>query len=89
MSWSICCSVETGVAFTQAFGDIDERFYNSMETVYADVIRYLNDEQTPEWYVEFGERLEEIVKRTAGIGWGFHDNIEEIHMGLKWLADDV
>jgi hypothetical protein len=71
--------VENGVRFTLTFGDIDERFYNSMESMYADIINQVNRDETGELFEEFEERLEAIVWNTRGVGWGFHDNLAEMH----------
>lgn len=76
--------VEMGVAFTLTYGDIDERFYNSMVSVYADVIGIVNEDDTGELFGEFGERLEKIVTDTEDIGWGFHDDLADLHARLDW-----
>ncbi len=67
--------VEQGVNFTNAYGDIDEPFYNSMESMYEKVV---------EWIVRyeiqdiFKARCVKIVEETSGIGWGFHDFLNDI-----------
>ena len=33
--------VEMGVQFTNAYGDIDEAFYNSMESMYERAVKYI------------------------------------------------
>ena len=70
--------VEQGIRFTNAYGDIDEPFYNSMESMYENalelVIKY-NLQAT------FQERCRKIVKDTSHIGWGFHDGLSEIYSG--------
>lgn len=71
--------VENGVRFTLTYGDMDERFYNSMESVYADIINQVNKDETGELFEEFEERLEAIVWDTREVGWGFHENLAEIH----------
>lgn len=65
--------VEQGVEFTNTYGDIDERFYISMETMYEKVITICNEEE--EFIQLFKERLKKIVMDTDGIGWGFHDQL--------------
>ncbi|MCH5583692.1 plasmid pRiA4b ORF-3 family protein [Shimazuella sp. AN120528] len=69
--------VELGVEFTNAYGDIDERFYSSIESMYKTVIQMLNDAKNREWHDLFGERVRAVVKNTEGIGWGFHDSLAE------------
>ena len=68
--------VEQGVKFTNAYGDINESFYNSMESMYEKVV---------EWIVRyemqdiFNARCARIVEDTSGIGWGFHDALSDIY----------
>ena len=77
--------VEFGVSFTLTYGDIDERFYSSIESVYADIIRTVNDDETAELFEDFEERISAIVSDTEGIGWGFHDILSELHAQLRWI----
>lgn len=77
--------VEMGASFTLTYGDIDERFYYSMVSMYADVIDTVNEDETAELYDEYEERISKIVSDTEGIGWGFHDNLYEIHAQLRWI----
>lgn len=81
--------VEMGVAFTNDFGDIDERYYMSMEDMYASVIKLLNEEETPELFEEYAERILNVVEATDGIGWGFHDALGDIYYDLKWIQEDM
>ncbi|CAH0119012.1 MULTISPECIES: DUF6155 family protein [unclassified Paenibacillus] len=77
--------VENGVDFTLSYGDIDERFYYSMASVYADIIDQVNEDEMAELFDEFEDRLEAIVLKTVDIGWGFHDNLAELHAQLRWI----
>jgi Family of unknown function (DUF6155) len=67
--------VEQGVKYTNAYGDIDEPFYNSMESMY---------EKSVEWIIRyeiqdiFKNRCIKIVEDTSGMGWGFHDALRDI-----------
>ncbi|WP_035557930.1 DUF6155 family protein [Hymenobacter sp. IS2118] len=67
--------VETGVRFTNAYGDIDEGFYSSLETVYAKALALMQREQL---LPQFAARTAQIVRDTSGIGWGFHDYLTEV-----------
>ncbi|MFM1655827.1 DUF6155 family protein [Brevibacillus sp. B_LB10_24] len=77
--------VEMGVSFTLNYGDIDERFYYSMASMYADIIGIVNDDETAELFDEYEERIEEIISKTEGIGWGFHENLADLHAQLRWI----
>ncbi|WP_240763206.1 DUF6155 family protein [Paenibacillus thalictri] len=77
--------VENGVDFTLSYGDIDGRFYYSMASMYANIIDQVNEDELGELFDEFKERLEAIVSKTEGIGWGFYDNLAELHSQLRWL----
>ncbi|MGG0716594.1 DUF6155 family protein [Robertmurraya massiliosenegalensis] len=78
--------VELGTDFTLAYGDIDERFYMSMESMYHNVVKECNKKK--EYYDEFKDRLYSIVEKTDGIGWGYHDMIIEHYYSLNWLDDE-
>lgn len=71
--------VECGVEYTNTYGDIDERFYNSMESVYQDVIDMLENMDDEEMIRRFHDRLRAAVDDTSNIGWGFHDYLTEAY----------
>ncbi|MCS7461205.1 plasmid pRiA4b ORF-3 family protein [Paenibacillus doosanensis] len=77
--------IEMGVSYTLTYGDIDERFYYSMASMYANVINMVNDDETGEWFDAYEERLEAIVLSTRGIGWGFYDKLADLHAQLQWV----
>ena len=68
--------VEQGVQFTLAYGDIDEPFYNSMESVYDQTLNHLL-----KWEIKdsFQPRCHQVVQDTRGMGWGFHDALTEMY----------
>jgi hypothetical protein len=68
--------VEMGVQFTNTYGDIDEPFYNSMESMYERAVKYIVQHKMQ---VQFEERCRKIVNDTSGIGWGFHDELGYIY----------
>lgn len=80
--------VEMGVEFTNAYGDIDENFYYSIESMYASVINALNKQDNPSMYHEFQKRLEAILDNTQRIGWGFHEALTDIYYEIQWLEGD-
>jgi hypothetical protein len=68
--------VEMGVRFTNTYGDINESFYRSMETVYEQAAKLIASSDLEEL---FAERCQQIVHDTRNIGWGFHDTLTEIY----------
>ena len=68
--------VEQGVKFTNAYGDIDEPFYNSMEGMYEKAVQWMVKYEIQD---VFSERCAKIVEDTSGIGWGFHDALRDIY----------
>jgi hypothetical protein len=68
--------VETGVAFTNDFGDINESFYSSLEKTYISALQLMDKENILE---NFAERAAKVVTDTSGIGWGFHDNLSDVY----------
>lgn len=67
--------VETGVKFTNDFGDIDEGFYSSMETTYVAALTLMKKENLLD---NFADRAGKVVSDTSGIGWGFHDYLGDV-----------
>ncbi|HBF35061.1 TPA: hypothetical protein DDW35_10925 [Candidatus Sumerlaeota bacterium] len=74
--------VENGAKFTMTYGDIDERFYDSVESALRDLAALLYDE-LPDFYPLFRDRLSEVEEITDGVGWGFHDCISEVVFDLE------
>lgn len=69
--------VENGVKFTDQYGDIDERFYCSIESALDELAALLRGEAR-ELYPKFCGRLASVEQLTDGIGWGFHDFIADV-----------
>ena len=68
--------VEMGVQFTNAYGDINEPFYNSMESMYERAIKFITDHGIQDM---FKTRCIKIVEDTVNIGWGFHDGLSNLY----------
>jgi hypothetical protein len=69
--------VENGTRFTHEYGDMDERFYDSMESALDELAALLRGE-TREMYPRFRDRLARVVQMTDGIGWGYHDFVGDV-----------
>lgn len=78
--------VEMGVEFTLAFGDIHDRFYESIESMYAKVTKECDENET--YYNLFSQRLEQVIHQTMGIGWGFHDCLCDLYYSIGWVTED-
>lgn len=77
--------VERGTKFTNTYGDIDERFYSSMESMYKKVaIACDKDEKL---FVKFKPRLYAIVLETNGMGWGYHDYLFDVFHSISWVNE--
>ena len=57
--------VECGVKYTNDYGDIDEKFYSSVEKMYRSALETARKEGCLE---KFKERAEKIMHDTNGIG---------------------
>lgn len=68
--------VECAVDFTNDFGDIDSVFYESAANAFAQATKLIEAEKLQ---AQFAERCEEIVIQSSNTGWGFHDDLAEIH----------
>jgi len=69
--------VENGARFTHEYGDIDERFYDSMESALDELAALLRGEARG-LYPQFRNRLAKVERMTDGIGWGFHDFVGDV-----------
>jgi len=66
---------EQGARFTLEYGDINERFYDSLLSGWNDLEKILTKD-APELFPAFRERLLEILKPIYGqIGWGYSDGV--------------
>ena len=66
--------VECGVRFTNEYGDINERFYNSMASVYVNACQFIHKNNLERI---FQPRALAIVTDTSNSGWGFHDFLRD------------
>lgn len=67
---------EIGVDFTNEYGDIDERFYDTIERAYANALKYTfkNGLQG-----KYSSKANEIRIKADDIGWGFTDTMNEMY----------
>ena len=79
--------VENGAEFTDEYGDIDERFYNSISSALNELATLLRG-IAREMYPQFSERLARVEEMCGGIGWGFGDYIGDIVWQLEQELGD-
>jgi len=68
--------VETGVVFTNEYGDIDEPFYNSISSVFSNALKLMSKENILD---KFADRAKKVIDDTYDIGWGFHDYLCDVY----------
>lgn len=68
--------VENGTKFTHEFGDINESFYNSLESVLNEMAQLLMREGK-ELYPRFRERVQRLTTFAENIGWGYGDAVRD------------
>jgi len=69
--------VENGTEFTQEHEDIDERFYNSIESALTELANLFYS-KARDLYPKFRDRLAKVEQLSEGIGWGFHDYVGDV-----------
>lgn len=67
--------VETGNEVTTTYGDIDDRFYNSLLSMFDRVLKDLMAH--PALYPEFQFRIEETIAKVRHVGWGYYDELQD------------
>lgn len=68
--------VENGTEFTQQFGDMNEAYYNSLESSAAEISRLLLGAGKAA-YGQFCERIRRVESLASNIGWGYGDFIRD------------
>lgn len=69
--------LETGNQFTVDFGDIDEQFYSSLESMFDYILSVLI-KQPSKVQEQYLSRLEDVVVSARNIGWGYYDYISDV-----------
>ena len=77
--------VECGVSFTNDYGDIDERLYNSMASVYVNACQFIHENNLES---KFQSRALAIVTDTSNSGWGFHEYLRDSYDDFFGDFDD-
>lgn len=67
--------VQAGIKSSHRYGGINERFYDSLESVYQETIKRVLAQPEPEVY---RQKLEELMNLSEGIAWGFYDAMVDL-----------
>ena len=70
--------VEQGVICTKTLGDIDGPFYASLASVYHSAAELAGSVADLTVIDQFQPRFVKIVRDTSRMGWGLHDELQEI-----------
>jgi len=68
--------VECGTEMTLDYGDMDEAFYSSMESMFDRVIAQLQGGDS-DMVSTFLPRAVRLVERADGLGWGYYDYLAD------------
>lgn len=61
-------TVECGVDFKLSFGDIDQKFYHTIASIYEQALKHIVDNQLEDKFVG---RCNRLMLSSQDIGWGF------------------
>lgn len=77
--------VECCTEFTEQYGDLYDSFYNSLQSMFATVVKNLNKEASPELFGKYYPRLKKIVDNLYDVGFGLYDDLLDIlENDLEW-----
>lgn len=71
------CYVEYGTDFLCEFGDMYEQYYCSLESVFSNILKLMNNFEHEE-ISNFEQRLRIVVKKAEHMGWGYYDSISDM-----------
>lgn len=79
--------LEVGTGLSNDYGDIDEGFYSSLESMFdsfcSDIVN------RPHYYPQFRDRIDDLQLACEGIGWGYRDVIDDIVFELEAAMDSL
>jgi hypothetical protein len=74
--------VENGAQFTREYGDMNEPFYNSLESALSE-LSALFYREARELYPQFRDRLARVDRLASAVGWGFCDFVADVVAELE------
>jgi hypothetical protein len=67
------------------YGDINEAFYRSLHTTFVNSLTVIRNENI---LADFEIRVNNIIKNTQNIGWGFHEALVEAWIDFYPIEDE-
>lgn len=80
------CFAECATDFTMSYGDINQRFYDSLGDAYHDAVVAASEDEN--LYKLWKDRLEYICHEFSDFGWGMDDYIAEEYYSIPWLEEE-
>jgi len=65
--------VEMMLEFTLAYGDMDEPFYNSLESSFGEACKLIRKERLNHYYKEY---CRELIGKSNNFGWGVYEGLD-------------
>ena len=81
--------VEHGVGFTNVYGDMWDGYYSSIEGMFESLENYLTKNVDKIDIEATMNRIEDIASKSSGICWGFHDNLLDMYVALKFSIKEL
>jgi len=81
--------VEHGVGFTNVYGDMWDGYYSSIEGMFESLEKHLMKNVDKIDIEVTMNRIEDIVNKSNGIGWEFHDNLLDRYVALKFSIKEL
>ena len=69
--------IECGTDFSCEFGDMDEAYYASLESMFDKAVTLMKKQPLDD-VEDFISRLEDVVQNAKSFGWGYYDTISVI-----------
>ena len=83
--------VELGTAYTNEYGDINEAFYSSLISVFADFCENVKRSGRSDFLYSVRKRLDRLSEEAQGIGWGYEYEIGRLYselIGFYWEENE-
>ena len=75
--------VENAIDFTAFYGDMWENYYTSVENMYYSAIEIILKNRDTIEIERYLSRIEKMVEKASGMGWGFYDTLTDYTEQLK------